>query len=212
MQAIDAERRLKQELVNSILHGFGILFGIISIPVLLTIATKAENPTKLIASSIYGFCFIMMFTASTLYHGFQHEKVKRALKVFDYISIYFLIAGTYTPIVLIYQNNNFGIWLLVILWSLTLVGSVLKIFFCGRWELFSTIIYLLMGWSMLGGGNGFFEHMPGPVMAMVLAGGGLFTFGVIFFIWEKYFYSHAVWHLCVLGGAICHYFAILMSV
>lgn len=212
MQANNVELKIKQELVNSILHGFGILFGIISIPVLLTIATKAQNETNLIAASIYGFCFIMMFTASTLYHGFQQQHVKRALKILDHISIYFLIAGTYTPIVLIYQNNNFGMWLLIILWGLTLIGSVVKIFFCGRWEIFSTVIYLIMGWSMLSGGHGFFEHMPTRVLTMVLTGGGLFTFGVIFYIWEKYFYSHAVWHFCVLGGAICHYFAILMSV
>jgi hemolysin III len=212
MQTDNANLRLKQELVNSILHGFGILFGIISIPVLLTLTSKTENVTNIIAASIYGFCFILMFTASTLYHGFQQEKVKRTLKKLDYISIYFLIAGTYTPIVLIYQNNRFGMWLLIVLWGLTLIGSILKIFFCGRWDIISTIIYLLMGWSMLSGGSGFFKHMPTPVLTMVLAGGGFFTFGVIFYLWEKYFYSHAIWHLCVLAGAICHYFAILISV
>lgn len=207
----NTELRLKQEIVNSILHGFGILFGIISIPILLTLAAKGDDISKMIGTSIYGFSFLMVFTFSTLYHGFQHEKVKRAFKILDHISIYFLIAGTYTPLILIYQHNSFGIALLVVLWSLTFIGSIFKIFFCGRWEILSTIIYVMMGWSMLAGGNSFFSPMPMPVLAMVVAGGILYSIGVVFYIWEKYFYSHAVWHSFVLIAAICHYIAILLS-
>ncbi len=154
----------------------------------------------------------MVFTFSTLYHGFQHEKVKRALKILDHISIYYLIAGTYTPLILIYNNNSFGITLLCVLWSLTIVGTVFKIFYCGRWEIISTAIYLLMGWSMLAGGNSFFERMPPAVLQMVIAGGIIYSLGVIFYLWDRYFYSHALWHLFVLAAAICHYVAILLSV
>lgn len=208
----NSELRLKQELVNSILHGFGILFGIISIPILLTLAVKEDSTSKIVGTGVYGFSFLMVFTFSTLYHGFQHEKVKRAFKILDHISIYFLIAGTYTPLVLIYQHNSFGIGLLIALWSLTLLGTIFKIFFCGRWEILSTIIYVMMGWSMLAGGTSFFAPMPQDVLMMVLAGGVLYSLGVIFYVWEKYFYSHAVWHSFVLIAAICHYVAILLSV
>ena len=208
----NSELRLKQELVNSILHGFGILFGIISIPILLTLAVKEDSTSKIVGTGVYGFSFLMVFTFSTLYHGFQHEKVKRAFKILDHISIYFLIAGTYTPLVLIYQHNSFGIGLLIALWSLTLLGTIFKIFFCGRWEILSTIIYVMMGWSMLAGGTSFFAPMPQDVLLMVLAGGVLYSLGVIFYVWEKYFYSHAVWHSFVLIAAICHYVAILLSV
>ncbi len=208
----NSELRLKQEIVNSILHGFGILFGVISIPILLTLAVKEDSTSKIIGTSVYGFSFLMVFTFSTLYHGFQHEKVKRAFKILDHISIYFLIAGTYTPLVLIYQHNSFGIGLLIVLWSLTVLGSIFKIFFCGRWEILSTIIYVMMGWSMLAGGTSFFTPMPADVLSMVIAGGVLYSLGVIFYIWEKYFYSHAVWHSFVLVAAICHYIAILLSV
>jgi len=204
--------RLKQELINSIMHGFGILFGIISIPVLITFSIKGENLNSIIGSSIYGFCFLLVFTSSTLYHGFQQEKVKRALKILDHISIYWLIAGTYTPLILIYNNNSFGITLLCVLWSLTILGTVFKVFFCGRWDVVSTAIYLLMGWSMLAGGKSFFESMPAPVFHMVIAGGVIYSLGVIFYLWDKYFYSHALWHLFVLAAAICHYVAILLSV
>ena len=208
----NSELRLKQELVNSILHGFGILFGIISIPILLTLAVKEDSTSKIVGTGVYGFSFLMVFTFSTLYHGFQHEKVKRAFKILDHISIYFLIAGTYTPLVLIYQHNSFGIGLLIALWSLTHLGTIFKIFFCGRWEILSTIIYVMMGWSMLAGGTSFFAPMPQDVLMMVLAGGVLYSLGVIFYVWEKYFYSHAVWHSFVLIAAICHYVAILLSV
>jgi hemolysin III len=212
MQTETSELRLKQEIVNSIMHGFGILFGIISIPILITLSVKADNLNGIIGSSIYGFCFLMVFTFSTLYHGFQHEKVKRALKIFDHISIYFLIAGTYTPLILIYNHNSFGITLLCVLWALSIIGTIFKIFYCGRWEIISTAIYLLMGWSMLAGGNAFFLRMPGAVLQMVIAGGVIYSLGVIFYLWEKYTYSHAIWHLFVLAAAICHYIAILLSV
>ena len=182
MQTFTPEMRLKQELVNSIMHGFGILFGIISIPILITFSAKGENINGIIGSSIYGFCFLMVFTFSTLYHGFQHEKVKRALKILDHISIYYLIAGTYTPLILIYNNNSFGITLLCVLWSLTILGTVFKVFYCGRWEIISTAIYLLMGWSMLAGGNSFFERMPHAVLQMVIAGGVIYSLGVIFYL------------------------------
>src|SRR6266540_3215757 len=201
MQMETSELRLKQELVNSIMHGFGILFGIISIPILITLSVKGNNLNGIVGSSVYGFCFLMVFTFSTLYHGFQHEKVKKALKILDHISIYYLIAGTYTPLVLIYNYNSFGITLLCVLWSLTIIGTVFKIFYCGRWEIISTAIYLLMGWSMLAGGNAFFLRMPNAVLQMVIAGGIIYSFGVIFYLWDRYTYSHALWHLFVLAAA-----------
>ena len=212
MQTPDTDLRLRQELVNSMLHGFGILFGIISIPVLLTLAAKADSTDKIIGTGVYGFSFLMVFTFSTLYHGFQHEKLKQTFKILDHISIYFLIAGTYTPLLLIYHRNSFGTNLLIVLWTLTLLGTVFKIFCCGKWETLSTIIYLLMGWSMFSGGWSFFSQMPQDVLILVIAGGCLYSIGVIFYVWEKYLYSHAVWHSFVLAAAICHYVAILISV
>ncbi|MER3498503.1 MAG: hemolysin D [Chitinophagaceae bacterium] len=212
MQTDNAELRLRQELANSLLHGFGILFGIISLPVLITLAVKGDNFNNVIGASVYGFCFLMVFTFSTLYHGFQHQRLKRTLKILDHISIYYLIAGTYTPLILIYNKNSFGFTLLTVLWSLTVLGTIFKIFYCGRWEIISTIIYLLMGWSMLAAGNSFFSAMPTDVFSMVIAGAVTYSFGVIFYLWDRYTYSHAVWHFCVLAAAICHYVAILLSV
>ena len=212
MEAQVEETLIKYELVNSIIHGFGIIFGIVSIPVLIALAIKSDNTPGVIGAAIYGFCFLQLFTFSTLYHGFQHPQVKRVLEILDHISIYFLIAGTYTPFLLIYLNNAFGITLLVILWSLTALGIVFKIFFTGKWNIISTIVYILMGCIMIFGGRTFFVEIPGDVMTMILIGGALYLLGVIFYLWEKYPYNHAVWHFFVLAAAVCHYVAILLAV
>ncbi|MBS1736655.1 MAG: hemolysin III family protein [Bacteroidetes bacterium] len=204
--------RIQQELVNSIIHGFGIIFGIVSIPILIAFAIKSNNTPGVIGAAIYGFCFLQLFTFSTLYHGFQHSQVKRVLEILDHISIYFLIAGTYTPFLLIYMNNTFGITLLIVLWSLTAFGIVFKIFFTGKWNIISTIIYVAMGCILLAGGSTFFVEIPQDVMTMILVGGGLYLLGVIFYLWEKYPYNHAVWHFFVLAAAVCHYIAILLAV
>ncbi|MGZ5218587.1 MAG: PAQR family membrane homeostasis protein TrhA [Chitinophagaceae bacterium] len=212
MQQSNTELRIRQELVNSLTHGLGILFGVVCIPILITQAAKNDNPAGIIGTAIYGFSFLMVFTFSTLYHSFQRRKLKKLMKIFDHISIYFLIAGTYTPFLLIYMNNNLGITLLIILWSLTFAGTIFKCFFCGRWEILSTIIYLAMGWIMLVAGRDFFINMPTSVIALIITGAALYTLGVSFYIWEKYRYRHAVWHSFVLTAAICHYVAILIAV
>ena len=203
---------LKQEVVHSMIHAFGILFGIISIPILSVLASKNLNVPGIIGASIYGFCFIMLFTFSTLYHGIQHPQVKRVLEIFDHISIYFLIAGTYTPFLLIYLRNSFGFTLLAILWGLTLLGIFFKVFFTGRFNIVSVIIYLLMGWIFIAGGNRFFEAIPSDVLIFLIIGGCLYTIGVIFYLWKGNGWHHAVWHFFVLAAAVCHYVAVLLAV
>ncbi|HTN21912.1 MAG TPA: hemolysin III family protein [Pelobium sp.] len=203
---------IQQELVNSIIHGFGIIFGIVSIPILIALAIKSENTAGIVGAAIYGFCFLQLFTFSTLYHGFQHPQAKRVLEILDHISIYFLIAGTYTPFLLIYLNNPFGITLLSLLWSLTALGIIFKIFFTGKWNVISTIVYVAMGCILLVGGRTFFTSIPNDVMIMISIGGGLYLLGVIFYLWEKYPFNHAVWHFFVLAAAVCHYVAILLAV
>ena len=212
MQTPHSVQKIKQELINSIIHGFGIIFGIVSIPLLIALAIKSDNIAGVIGAAIYGFCFLQLFTFSTLYHGFQNLQAKHALEVLDHISIYFLISGTYTPFILIYLNSTFGVVLLSILWGLTAVGIVFKIFFTGRWNLISTFIYIALGLILFVGGRLFFINIPWPVLIMIFIGGGLYLLGVIFYLWEKYPYNHAVWHFFVLSAAICHYVAILMAV
>ncbi|MCW3118138.1 MAG: hemolysin [Chitinophagaceae bacterium] len=203
---------LKQELIHSIIHAFGILFGIISIPILTVLAAKNTNVAGIVGASIYGFCFLMLFTFSTLYHSFQQPQVKRVLEIFDHISIYFLLDGTYTPFLLIYLNNSFGITLLSVLWGLTVLGVIFKIFFTGRFEVISIIIYLIMGWILIVGGKRFFTELPTDVVIFIIIGGGLYSIGIIFYLWDKYDWHHALWHFFVLAAAVCHYVAVLLAV
>lgn len=212
MQTYERNIRIQQELVNSIIHGFGIIFGIVGIPLLVAFAIKSNNTAGIIGAAIYGFCFLQLFTFSTLYHGFQQPQAKRVFEILDHISIYFLIAGTYTPFLLIYMNNTFGISLLIVLWSLTALGIIFKIFFTGKWNIISTIVYIAMGCILVVGGRTFFVTIPPVVMIMIVIGGVLYLSGVIFYLWERYPYNHAVWHFFVLAGAVCHYVAILLAV
>lgn len=201
----------KQEVVNALISGIGMLFGVSGLPVLVAIGTVNGNTPGIIGAGIYAFCFLMLFTSSTIYHITLEPAIRNLFKKLDHISIYFLIAGTYTPLLLIFLNNTFGISLLVILWSLAFIGIFFKMRYTGRFEVVSTIIYLLMGWIMVSGGRRFFDAMPKDVLIMICIGGGLFTVGVVFYLWDKYLYTHAVWHGFVLAGAICHYVAVLLS-
>jgi hemolysin III len=201
----------KQEIVNGLIHGFGMVFGISGLPVLTALATAHGNTVGIVGGGIYGFCYILLFTNSTIYHIAREPEVKRVFKILDHISIYFLISGTYTPFLLVYMNNSFGITLLIILWGLTLVGIFFKIRFTGKWEIVSTIIYIIMGLIMLAGGRKFFDYLPVSVLVLISAGGLLYLIGVFFYIWDRYMYTHAVWHALVLSAAICHYVAVLLT-
>lgn len=201
----------QQEIVNGLIHGFGVLFGISGLPVLTGMATAHGNIPGIIGSGIYGFCFLLLFTNSTVYHITTEPAIRRVFKILDHISIFFLIAGTYTPFLLVYMNNSFGISLLSVLWGLTIIGIFFKVRFTGRFEIVSVIIYLLMGWIMVVGGRRFFDSVPVPVLVLICIGGGLYSIGVFFYVWDKYLYTHAVWHTFVLAAAICHYVAVMLT-
>jgi hemolysin III len=213
MKTCSPELELREEKVNAITHVAGILFGLVSVPFLILNACKTCGHYVIAGISMYGLSFLMVFTFSTLFH-LQKEggRTRHLFKILDHISIYFFIAGTYTPFILIFVNNSFGLTLLAVLWGLALAGTVFKSFYCGRFEIISTIIYLAMGWMLLTGANAFFANMPSTVMWLIIIGAIFFTVGVVFYIWRWFVYHHAVWHILVLAGAICHYMAIFKAV
>jgi len=212
MEKSESQKELHKETINALMHLIGIIFCIASIPVLSAIGASTGNIPGIIGATIYAFSFLMVFTFSSLYHGIQNEYVKNILHTCDHISIYFLIAGTYTPFLLVYMLNPFGITILSIQWSLVLIGIIFKILFIGKLRILSTIIYIAMGWLLLVGGREFFIVLPSPVIIMVIIGGGLYTLGCIFYLNRKLYYSHAIWHLFVLTAAICHYVAVLLAI
>ena len=211
MKAYSGELHLWEERLNTATHILGIIFGLVCVPILILNACDKAGISVITGASVYGFSFLMVFTCSTLFHSQKEGRTRQLFKIMDHISIYFLIAGTYTPFILIFVNNSFGIMLLCVLWGLTIVGTIFKTFFCGKYEIISTIIYLIMGWMLLAGANTFFEKMPYDIIVLIVTGGVLYTVGVIFYIWRMFTYHHVVWHLFVLFAAICHYSAVLMA-
>lgn len=212
MDSISKQFTQKIENINSLSHGIGIVFGVVSMPLLIRMANKGGNVGILVGSVVYAASFLFVFISSTVYHALRRSTTKEIMKVVDHISIYFLIAGTYTPIILVYVNNDFGIGLLTALWSMTMAGIFFKLFYTGKYELLSTLLYLFMGWILFIDRSAFFETIPQKVIWLIVAGGCLYSIGVIFYLWQKFTYHHVIWHIFVLAAAICHYAAILLAV
>ena len=201
----------QQEFANIIIHVLGIVFGVIAIPFLIAQAAK-ESTSHIISVGVYALCFLMVFSFSTLYHSVKNYKLKCLCKKLDRISIYFLIAGTYTPIIRFYLYDNTGIILLCILWILVAAGILFEIFFPDKFNTFSVIFYLIMGLIFIFVPNHFFASMPSVIAMLVLAGVALYCIGVIFYVWQKWNFHHAIWHLFVLVAGICHFIAMLQTV
>lgn len=202
----------KEELANSITHGVGVVLSLAALVILVADNGIQGDLWKIISLSVYGATLILMYTASTLYHSFFTVNVKQYFKIFDHSAIYLLIAGTYTPFTLIMLPGTTGLILFCVIWCLALAGIVFKVFFTGRFKILSTLIYLFMGWLVIGAFKPMVEHVPEGGLYWLMAGGLLYSLGVIFYLWKRIPYQHAIWHLFVLGGSICHFFAILLYV
>ena len=199
---------LKEEIANGVTHGVG-LGGSLAGAALLIVVTALKGDGWQIASSIvYGSALITLYTASMLYHSFQGERVKRALRIFDHCSIYLLIAGSYTPFALVSLRGGWGWTLFGLVWSLAVAGIVFKVFFTGRLNTLSTVVYVLMGWLAVVAAKPIVEALPAGAVWLLLVGGVTYTAGTIFYHNRRVPYSHAIWHLFVICGSVFHYLAI----
>jgi len=201
-----------EELANSISHGIGIALSVIALIILVVFASLQGDFWKILSFSIYGASLVLLYTASTLYHSFEEPKIKHYLKIFDHSAIYLLIAGTYTPFMLVMLRESVGWILFSIVWSLALAGIFFKLFYTGRFQILSTLIYLAMGWLIVFAFRPMIEYVPEKGLYWIAAGGISYSLGVIFYLWNKVPYHHAIWHLFVLGGSICHFFSVLFYV
>ena len=198
-----------EEVANSISHGMGMIFGIVGLVLLLNQAVDAGADGLSITSlSIYGSSMILLYLASTLYHAIPFERAKRALKTFDHCAIYLLIAGTYTPFLLISLRTPLAITLMAVIWSIALVGIILKIAFVYRFKRLSLITYLVMGWLALVAVYPLALSLSTGGLVLLAVGGVVYSLGVIFYVWDRVPFNHAIWHLFVLGGTVCHFFSI----
>ncbi len=201
-----------EEILNAVSHGVGIILSVTGLIVLVSAAASAGDVWKVAASAIYGASMIALYSASTLYHGFSDPKIKRVLNMCDHISIYFLIAGTYTPFVLVNLRGPWGWTIFGIVWGSAVIGTVLKIIYGSRFRKVSTLLYLCMGWVIVIAAKPLIDTTEPAGLILLLAGGLLFSFGVIFYKWKSLPYNHAIWHLFVLAGTVCHFFAVLFFV
>jgi hemolysin III len=200
----------QQELANSLTHGIGILLSMVSIPVLIAIAVhNGCNAVQLFALGIYSLSLLLVYSASTLYHALQGERIKRAFKIIDHICIYFLIAGSSTALVVKYLDPQTTTNFLVAQWSLVAVGIAFKLFFTGKFKLLSTLFYLLLGWMTVFILRPLFAQMSWSAIHWLWGCAICYTIGTVFYLWKKPYYQHAIWHLFVLGGSVCHYAALL---
>jgi len=204
---------LTEEIANSISHGIGFLFGIIGLVLLLTQAVHSQAGAVAITSySLYGGSMILLFLASTLYHAIPYQRAKYWLKKIDHSAIYLLIAGTYTPFLLVGLKSPLAHGLMVVIWGLALAGIVFKLVFAHRFKAFSLATYLLMGWLSLIVIYQMVTRLPAGSVWLLAAGGIIYSLGVIFYVSKRIPYSHAIWHGFVLGGCLCHFFAIYFYV
>jgi hemolysin III len=201
---------LGEEIFHSISHGIGVGLSISGLTLLVVLAVLYGTPSQVISFTIYGVTLIVLYLASTLYHSFQHPQAKQVFKKFDHASIYLLIAGTYTPFLVIGIQGTWGWALLVIIWSLALIGISFKTFFIHRFKMVSVLTYILMGWLCIVALNEMLANIPAGGLIWLAAGGIFYTVGVIFYASKRIPYTHAVWHLFVLAGSICHFFAVLL--
>jgi hemolysin III len=200
-----------EEKFNAWSHGLGVGLGIAAL-VLMLLGVDQTNPFGLFSVIVYGLSIILLFLASTCYHAITSSKRKHYFRVADHMSIYLLIAGTYTPVLLIAIPNGLGWTLFWVVWGIAAFGLVLKLFFTGRFERFSTFLYLAMGWLAIIPYTELTTALDAKALALLIGGGAAYTVGVLFYAIEKIPYNHFIWHLFVLGGASCHFFMVYLYV
>uniref|UniRef100_UPI0038511AC9 PAQR family membrane homeostasis protein TrhA n=1 Tax=Rossellomorea marisflavi TaxID=189381 RepID=UPI0038511AC9 len=202
----------KEEIANAITHGIGLILSIPALIMLVLFAVDKGSTWHVVSFSIFGASMILLYLFSTLLHSFKPSKAKNVFAVLDHSAIYVLIAGTYTPLMLVSVRSALGWTLFGIVWGLAIVGIIFKCYFVDRFQIVSTLFYLVMGWLVLAAIKPLYESLTPAGFDLLLTGGILYSVGAIFYVWKKIPYNHAIWHLFVLAGSSFMYFCILFYV
>ena len=203
---------LREEIASSITHGVGAVLAIAGLAVLVAFAARHGDAWHVVSCSIFGAALILCFTTSTLYHSVQAERIKRLLRTLDHSAIFLLIAGTYTPFLLVNLRGPWGWSLFAVIWTLTFLGIALRLFLQGRLHGLVVSIYIAMGWIVVVAAQPMRERVGTGGLVLLAAGGLAYTAGVAFYKWRRLPYNHAIWHGFVLAGAALHFFAVLFYV
>jgi hemolysin III len=201
-----------EEWANILTHLAGVILGIIALIGMVVNASSNGDVWRIVSVSIYGATLVILYSTSTLYHSVQTTDLKRLFRIFDHISIYLLIAGTYTPFTLVTLQGAWGWSLFGVIWGLALIGIGLKIFTTGRWRIISSLVYIGMGWVAIIAFKPLVDALQYDGFLWLAAGGLAYTFGVFFYIYKKMPFHHAVWHCFVLAGSACHFYVVYFYV
>ncbi|MCU7797837.1 MAG: hemolysin III family protein [Candidatus Thiodiazotropha sp. (ex Semelilucina semeliformis)] len=203
---------LGEEIAHAVSHGIGILLSIAGLTVLVAFSSLYGDAWHITSSSIYGATLVLLYTASTLYHGIPQSKGKQVLQRLDHAAIFLLIAGTYTPFTLVNLRGGWGWTLFGLVWGVAIVGIVLEVAIKKRIKWLSISLYLGLGWLVLIAIEPLLDSVATGGLILLLAGGLFYSLGVIFYVWKRLAYHHAVWHLFVLAGSVLHFFAVFFYV
>jgi hemolysin III len=201
-----------EEIANSITHGAGVILAIAALTVMVSFSALRGDAWHVVSTAIFGATLIISYTTSTLYHSIPLPKVKPILRTLDHSAIFLLIAGTYTPLLLVSLRGPWGWSLFATVWSIAILGIVLRLVLNGRRHGLIVSLYVAMGWVILVAAVPLLEHMETNGLLFLLGGGICYTLGVAFYVWRRLPYHHAIWHLFVLGGSTLHFFTILLYV
>jgi hemolysin III len=201
-----------EELANSITHGIGFLIGIAVLVILVVFSSLRKGAWEIVSCAIYGTTFILLYLGSTLYHSARKPKLRRLFKIIDHSAIYLLIAGTYTPFALCPLRGALGWSLFGAIWGAALLGILFKVFFTGRFAWVSLASYLFMGWFCVIAVKPLYQNLTTAGFVFFVVGGLCYTVGAVFYAWKSLKWSHAIWHLFVLAGSLCHFFSILFGI
>ncbi len=201
-----------EEIANSLTHGLGAALSVAGLVVLVVLAAVHGDVWRVVSFSIYGGTLVSLYLVSTLYHGIKHPRAKGVLQIIDHAAIYLLIAGTYTPFLLVSLRGTWGWTLLGIIWGLALLGMGFQSIFVRRQGKLSIMTYILMGWLCVVALREMLVSIPPGGLIWLAVGGVLYTVGVLFYVWHRLPYNHAIWHLFVLAGSTSHFLAVLFYV
>ncbi len=201
-----------EELANTITHGFGLVLSVIGFVVLVILTGLRGDTLSLVGCGVYGLSLVILYAASTIYHGTITAGRKKKMQIADHCGIYLLIAGSYTPFVLVIIKGEFGQTLLITIWAFALLGILAKLIMRDRWPAVSVVSYLVMGWVGVVLIQPLLAALGSTAIAIVIAGGAAYTIGVIFFAWNRIPHNHAIFHVFILAGSILHYIAVVLYV
>ena len=199
----------EEEISNSITHGIGVILSIAALVVLIVFASLYGNVWHVVSFTLFGATMLLLYTSSTLLHALKPGRAKDFFEIMDHSSIYFFIAGSYTPFLLVAVQNSTGWTLFAIVWGLAIGGTIFKSFFVKKFLFTSTLLYVVMGWLIVFVWNDLVAAIHPTSLILLIIGGLLYTVGAIFYIWKLFKHHHAVWHIFVLSGTVCHFFAVL---